>query len=113
MTMGDKQDTPRGHTPCVPERGWRGAVPPLTPPEIVAVVDCAGEGVSPASPVDGASRWLDSGKLSASCDKTAFRPASDETVVVRWAGVHLDGAGSFRERRRNHRASLLAEDTRP
>lgn len=24
------QHTPRGHTPCVPERGWRGALPPLT-----------------------------------------------------------------------------------
>ena len=22
---------PWGHTPCVPGRGWRGAVPPLTP----------------------------------------------------------------------------------
>ena len=25
------QPTLRGHTPCVPGRGWRGAVPPLTP----------------------------------------------------------------------------------
>ena len=25
------QPTPRGHTPCVSRRGWRGAVPPLTP----------------------------------------------------------------------------------
>jgi len=23
--------TPRGHTPCVSRRGWRGAAPPLTP----------------------------------------------------------------------------------
>ena len=25
------QPTPRGHTPCFPRRGWRGALPPVTP----------------------------------------------------------------------------------
>ncbi len=29
--MAGSQHTPWGHTPCVPGRGWRGAVPPLTP----------------------------------------------------------------------------------
>ena len=29
--MAGEQHTPRGHTPCVPRRGWRGAVPPVTP----------------------------------------------------------------------------------
>ena len=51
-------------------------MPPLTPPEIVAAVDCAGGGVTPL-PLDGPSRWSAySGKLSASYDSTAFRPAS-------------------------------------
>ena len=30
------QHTPWGHTPCVPCGGWRGALPPLTPPPATA-----------------------------------------------------------------------------
>ena len=77
-------------------------MPPLTP-KIVAAADCAGEGVTPLSPLDGASRRLAySGKLSASYDSTA-------SVQHR---IEL-GAGLYRERQRNHWASLRAKDTRP
>lgn len=36
LLVAVSQHTHRGHTPWVPERGWRGAAPPATPPKATA-----------------------------------------------------------------------------